>query len=142
MQIDNNKAIVDSLELLKQSKWHKIYNVEDVYRYIIAPIKHNRIRLYYKDSKPVGLVTWCWLSKENGQRFLDSEYYITESDYVSDVGDELWGIEFIAPYGNAMQIMKLIHKEHTRVYERTENIHWRRLQEPSKRHIREFKNDL
>ena len=46
MQIDNNKALADGLELFKQSKWHKKYNVEDIYRYLIAPIKHNRIRLY------------------------------------------------------------------------------------------------
>lgn len=139
MKIDKYKALSDSLELLKQSNWHRVYNVDDIYRYIIAPIKYNRIRLYYQDNKPVGLVTWCWLSKENGKNFLGGSYYITESDYVSDLNDELWGIEFIAPYGNAREVMKLIHKEHTNVYSRDEKIHWRRLQEPSKRHTREFK---
>ena len=51
MQIDNNKALADGLELFRQSKWHKKYNVEDIYRYLIAPIKHNRIRLYYQDRQ-------------------------------------------------------------------------------------------
>jgi len=27
MQIDNNKALADGLELFKQSKWHRVYNV-------------------------------------------------------------------------------------------------------------------
>ena len=139
MQIDNNKALADGLELFKNSKWHKVYNVDDVYRYLIAPIKYNRIRLYYQEDKPIGLVTWCWLSKEDGQRFLNNDYYITESDYVSDTNEELWGIELLAPYGNARQIFSLIRKEHTNVYGRNEKVNWRRLHEPSKRHTREFK---
>tara|TARA_R110000796_G_scaffold7372_7_gene25305 strand:- start:603 stop:1025 length:423 start_codon:yes stop_codon:yes gene_type:complete len=139
MQIDNNKALADGLELFKHSKWHKVYNVDDVYRYLIAPIKYNRIRLYYQEDKPIGLVTWCWLSKEDGQRFLNNDYYITESDYVSDTNEELWGIELLAPYGNARQVFSLIRKEHTNVYGRNEKVNWRRLHEPSKRHTREFK---
>ena len=139
MQIDNNKALADGLELFKNSKWHKVYNVDDVYRYLIAPIKYNRIRLYYQEDKPIGLVTWCWLSKEDGQRFLNNDYYITESDYVSDTNEELWGIELLAPYGNARQIFSLIRKEHTNVYGRNEKVNWRRLHDPSKRHTREFK---
>jgi len=139
MQVDYNKAVVDGLELFKQSKWHKDYTVKDVYRYLIAPLKYNRIRLYYQDRKPIGLVTWCWLSKEDGQRFLNNDYYITESDYVSDTNEELWGIELLAPYGNARQVFSLIRKEHTNVYGRNEKVNWRRLHEPSKRHTREFK---
>ena len=139
MQIDNNKALADGLELFKNSKWHKVYNVDDVYRYLIAPIKYNRIRLYYQEDKPIGLVTWCWLTKEDGQRFLNNGYYITESDYVSDTNEELWGIELLAPYGNARQVFSLIRKEHTNVYGRNEKVNWRRLHEPSKRHTREFK---
>ena len=139
MQIDNNKALADGLELFKNSKWHKVYNVDDVYRYLIAPIKYNRIRLYYQEDKPIGLVTWCWLSKEDGQRFLNNDYYITESDYVSDTNEELWGIELLAPYGNARQVFSLIRKEHTNVYGRNEKVNWRRLHDPSKRHTREFK---
>jgi hemolysin-activating ACP:hemolysin acyltransferase len=139
MQIDNNKALADGLELFKNSRWHKVYNVDDVYRYLIAPIKYNRIRLYYQEDKPIGLVTWCWLSKEDGQRFLNNDYYITESDYVSDTNEELWGIELLAPYGNARQVFSLIRKEHTNVYGRNEKVNWRRLHEPSKRHTREFK---
>ena len=139
MQIDNNKALADGLELFRQSKWHTVYNVNDIHRYLIAPIKHNRIRLYYKKNKPIGLVTWCWLSKEDGQRFLNNDYYITESDYVSDTNEELWGIELLAPYGNARQVFSLIRKEHTNVYGRNEKVNWRRLHEPSKRHTREFK---
>jgi len=139
MQIDHNTALADGLELFRQSKWHKNYNVEDVYRYLIAPLKYNRIRLYYQYGKPIGLVTWCWLSQENGKKFLNNNYYITKDDYVSDTGEELWGIELIAPYGDVRQVVNLTRKEHADVYNRNETIHWRRLHKPNKRHTRELK---
>tara|TARA_R110002051_G_C8594865_1_gene479403 strand:- start:413 stop:835 length:423 start_codon:yes stop_codon:yes gene_type:complete len=139
MQIDNNKALADGLELFKQSKWHRVYNVNDIHRYLIAPIKHNRICLYYQDDIPIGLVTWCWLDKEAGSNFLQNKYYITEDDYITDDKEELWGIEFITPYGNARQVMSLVLNHHKNLYQRQENINWRRLHDPAKRHIREFK---
>ena len=139
MKIDYSTALSHGIELFRQSKWHKDYNVEDIYRYLVSPIEHNRIRLYYEYDKPIGLVTWCWLSKEDGKKFLDNNYYITDKDYVSDKDEELWGIELLAPYGNARQVMRLIRKEHADVYRRSEKVNWRRLHEPNKRHTREFK---
>ena len=141
MQTDNNKALADGLELFRQSKWHKIYHVDDIYRYLIAPIKYNRIRLYYQEDKPIGLISWCWLDKEAGKRFLKSEYYITEDDYVSEDKEELWGIELIAPYGHTRQIVSKLRREHQQTYKRKEKINWRRLHDPAKRHIRELKNE-
>jgi len=139
MKIDYSTALSHGIELFRQSKWHKDYNVEDIYRYLVSPIEHNRIRFYYEYDKPIGLVTWCWLSKEDGKKFLDNNYYITDKDYVSDKDEELWGIELLAPYGNARQVMRLIRKEHADVYRRSEKVNWRRLHEPNKRHTREFK---
>lgn len=141
MVVDNNKALADGLELFKQSIWHRVYNLNDINRYLIAPIKYNRIRLYYQEDKPIGLVTWCWLDKEAGSNLLQNQYHITEDDYIADNKEELWGIEFVTPYGNARQVMSMIRKEHTKIYQRQEKINWRRLHDPAKRHIREFKNE-
>ncbi len=139
MKINYSTALSHGIELFRQSKWHKNYNVEDIYRYLVSPIEHNRIRLYYEYDKPIGLVTWCWLDKQAGKDFLQGQYYITEDDYVEDSKEELWGIEFITPYGDARQVMSLILKYHKDLYQRQEKINWRRLHEPAKRHTREFK---
>jgi hemolysin-activating ACP:hemolysin acyltransferase len=136
MEINNDKALADGLELFKQSKWHKVYNVDDIYRYLVAPIKHNRIRIYYQDNKPIGLITWCWLDKEAGNDFLNNEYYITEEDYVSDNKQELWGIEFIAPYGHTRQVMSMLRKEYHNTYTKKEKINWRRLHDSATRHTK------
>lgn len=139
MLVNTDKAIVDGLKLLNQSIWHRDYNVDDVFRYLVAPVKHNRIRLYYSEGEPIGLITWCWLEKEAAEKFLTFNYHIEEEDYVDDTKGELWGIEFIAPYGNARELMRLIRQEHTTVYGRDEKVNWRRLHDPTKRHTKEFK---
>lgn len=139
MLVNTDKATVDGLKLLRQSKWHWDYNVDDVFRYLIAPIKYNRIRLYYSGDEPIGLITWCWLDKESGKKFLTFNYHISEQDYVNDDKEELWGIEFIAPYGNARELMRMIRQEHNSVYGRNEKVNWRRLHDPTKRHTKEFK---
>ena len=139
MLVNTDKATVDGLKLLQQSKWHWDYNVDDIFRYLIAPIKYNRIRLYYSGDEPIGLITWCWLDKEAGKKFLTFNYHISEQDYVNDDKEELWGIEFIAPYGNARELMRMIRQEHNSVYGRNEKVHWRRLHDPTKRHTKEFK---
>ena len=139
MQINNDKALADGLELFRQSKWHKVYNVEDIYRYLIAPIKYKRISLYYQGDKPIGLVTWCWLDKQSGKDLLSNKYYITENDYISDDKEELWGIEFVTPYGHARRVMSLIREQHHNTYKRKEKVNWRRLHDPDKRHTKEFK---
>jgi hemolysin-activating ACP:hemolysin acyltransferase len=76
------------------------------------------------------------LNKEAGKDFLNDEYYITEEDYVEDSKQELWGIEFIAPYGNTRQIMSMLRKEYHNTYTRKEKINWRRLHDSATRHTK------
>ncbi len=75
-------------------------------------------------------------TKEAGKDFLNDEYYITEEDYVEDNKQELWGIEFIAPYGNTRQIMSMLRKEYHNTYTRKEKINWRRLHDSATRHTK------
>lgn len=141
MTVDSSKALSDSLGLFRKSYWHRDYTVEDIYRYLVAPIQHDRIRIFYQGDEPVGLITWCWLSKEDAEAFLKNQYYITEDDYLYDDKDELWGIEFIAPYGHASQMMRSIRATYKELYgtRLKEKVNWRRLSKPSERHTKEFK---
>ncbi len=137
--VSYEQAVVDGLELFSKSKWHKYYNVLDVQRYLISPIKYNRIRMFYKDKKPVGLITWCWLNKQSAKDFLKQKYYITEEDYKDDTKEELWAIELLAPYGNAYSLVKQMRQEHRNTYKRNEKVNWRRLHDPERRHTRELR---
>ena len=53
-------------------------------------------------------------------------------------GHELWGIEFITPYGHASKVMRLIRKEHKELYGTTTKVNFRRFYDRNRIHTRTF----
>lgn len=140
MYIDKYKAIGDSLELLTRGDVHAKYTPQEIISYLLLPINNNRIRLYYQDSKPIGLVTWCWLPPDKANLFLEDKYSPTNEDYLLENPGpdyQLWGIEFITPYGHAHKVMKAIRKEHKEMYGTTK-VHFRRFYDRNRLHRRTF----
>ena len=94
---------------------------------------YDRVRIWYEDSKPIGLFTYCFLSKEKADAFLNEDYFLQEEDYIPDDGDELWGVEFIAPYGHARRMVAELKQEYAHKYGKPRPIYWRRLHNPTDR---------
>lgn len=141
MRIDRYKAVVDGIELFSEGDIHSKYNLEELNTYLLLPIKYNRIRFYYEGDKPIGLITWCWLSPTHSDLFIDDEYQPVEEDYQRENPGEdylLWGIEFIAPYGHTRKMMSTIRKEHRELYGTTTSVHFRRFYDRNKLHKRTF----
>jgi len=141
MQIDRYKAVVDGVELFNEGDIHSKYSLKELYTFLLLPVKYNRIRIYYKGDKPIGLITWCWLSPTHSDLFIDDKYQPVEEDYQRENPREdylLWGIEFIAPYGHTRQMMRTIRKEHRELYGTTTSVHFRRFYDRNKLHKRTF----
>ena len=140
IELDYDKAVSDGLSLFNLSDSHRNYTVRDLQTYLILPIKYNTIRIYYRDDQPVGLVTWCWLSKENSKLFLDGKYHPTEEDHdiTKSANKELWGMEFITPYGDARQVTRLLRILFVELYGPSD-VHWRRFHDQTKKRKRKFK---
>ena len=95
---------------------------------------------YYVDDNPIGLVTWCWLSPNKATLFLNDRYAPTDADYQLENPDgdyQLWGIEFIAPYGHTRKMMRTIRQEHKELHGTTQ-VHFRRFANRHKLHRRTF----
>ena len=90
-------------------------------------------------DKPVGLVTWCWMSSSNSSKFIQGNYHPSEEDFKYDdiEGKELWGLEFIAPYGHTKQVMRLIYDEVGKTYGK-QPVNWRRSHSRDKRRTKRF----
>lgn len=136
MIIDYNKALDDGRFLLLRSKYHENYGSNEIYSYLVCPCKKNAIRLYYRNDKPIGLVTWCWFEPDKAEEFLNFRYLPVEEDYVKREGTELWGIEFITPYGDARHVMSSIRQEYRNLYGEETKVKWRRAKDPLKVHER------
>lgn len=137
--VKDSEALVHALELFRASPSHSKYNVNDIYTYLQLPIKQHCIRLYYENNKPVGLITWCWLSDTDAELFLQDKYHPQEQDYTLDtpMSKQLWGMEFIAPYGHARQMMRSIKYTTEELYG-PQKVHWRRFHSRDKIRSKRF----
>lgn len=131
-----SQSVVDGLYLFNQSPFHRSYTLVEFNHYLVYPLLQGKIRIFYEDQKPVSLVTWCWFSDEQAQRFLNGEFAPNESDYEKDHGDQLWGIEFIAPFGHARLTMKKMRTLTVSVYGKGQYVHFRRSYNPEKAILR------
>jgi hemolysin-activating ACP:hemolysin acyltransferase len=140
MHIDKYQAVVDGISLMELGDTHSKYTPSEVNTYLLLPTQYSRIRLYYQDTKPVGLITWCWLSPSKSTLFLEDKYEPVEDDYTLEnpEGYGLWGIEFIAPFGHTRRMMKAIREEHKELYGTTTSVHFRRFYNRNKLHKRMF----
>ena len=138
MVIDKYTAVVDGISLLELGDTHSKYTPSEVNTYLLLPIQYNKIRIYYEGDKPIGLITWCWLSTTKSNQFLNDKYKPTEEDYKLDTSDKLWGIEFIAPFGHTLKMMRAIRKEHKELYGTTTKVHFRRFYNRNKLHRSTF----
>jgi len=134
----SNGPVLDGIFLFAVSEHHRGYSVAEFYQYFIYPLMYDKIRFFYDEegedpNKPVGLFTWVFLSKEKAEAFLDDRYVIQEGDYIAEDGDEIWGLEFIAPYGHAKKMVSDLKKEYVDKYGKPRPIYWRRLNKPSTR---------
>ena len=136
MIINYNKTLDDGRFLFLRSIHHKDYGPDELYSYLVLPCKKNAIRLYYRNDRPIGLVTWCWFEPTKARDFVNFEYLPVESDYVKKDNTELWGIEFITPYGDARKVMSAIKAEYSNVYGEETKVKWRRAKDPLKVHER------
>jgi hemolysin-activating ACP:hemolysin acyltransferase len=138
-QLSQSQALEDGLELFRQSEAHSRYTVEDIYVYLQLPIKYHKIRLYYEFNKPVGLITWCWLYKQDADLFLQDMYHPQELDYKYDMpkSKELWGMELIAPYGHTRQMIRAIKQTTEELYG-PQKVNWRRFHSRDTRRTKRF----
>jgi cytolysin-activating lysine-acyltransferase len=131
------RAIVDGLYMFSQSPEHIRYTISDFNRYLVYPVLHDKCRIFYEDEKPIGLVTWAWLTNEEVDAFLSTKWALDETTYQRDTGDQLWGMDFIAPFGHTRLVMRRMRQISKDLYGDTK-CHWRRLHNPLERHIRRF----
>jgi len=130
----SNATVLDGLFLFNTSDDHRWYSVAEFYQYFIYPLMYNKVRIYYDNERPIGLFTYCFLDSQKAEDFLQDRYVIQEDDYKADDGEELWGVEMIAPYGHLRKVVGDLKKEYAEKYPgQSRPIYWRRLHKPSDR---------
>ncbi len=100
-----NRMIGEITGLMLLSKVHRHYQVRDIADVILPAVNLNQFQLY-RDAKkrPIGFISWGRISDEVMQRYISGNTVLNEDDLVS--GDQLFFLDFIAPYGHIKQIVQ------------------------------------
>lgn len=138
----SRNTVLDCLYLFNQSDDHRLYTLSEFNHYCLFPLIHSKARLFYQEDKPVGFVTWAWLTEEEADEFI-SEMWMPDEEVwkrpdVIDDQYQLWGIDFIAPYGHSTKVMRGMMKHSQSVLGRRVPAKWRRFKEPHRVHSKEF----
>ena len=98
----------NTLFLMAQSDTHRFHTDRDIERVIAAPIEHGKLLLAYDDqANPIGFSTHAFLSPEAEQGYLTRTRKLQPMDFAGEDGT-LWCIDFAAPFGNCIHIMRVM----------------------------------
>jgi len=90
--------------LMMNSSIHKHFRVCDITNIIIPALRLNQFRIYRSDDTPVGFVSWAYFSDEIEKKYTASSMLLKIEDWTS--GDNLFFIDFIAPFGHGRKIIQ------------------------------------
>ncbi|MDY6902766.1 MAG: toxin-activating lysine-acyltransferase [Cyanobacteriota bacterium] len=104
LSVQQRLQLIGSItHLMMSSKLHSQYQISDITERFIPSLIHDQFRYYEINGNPIGFVNWAWLSDEAEAKY-STEYELQLPEW-SD-GDNLWFLEFIAPFGHANLIIK------------------------------------
>ena len=139
---NKQNAVLDSLFLFNQSQDHRLYTLVEFNHYCLFPLIHNKAYLFYENTQPIGFVTWAWLTPKEAEEFLSERWMPDEAVWkrpdIIDDQYQLWGIDFISPFGHSTQVMRGMMKHSQSILGRRVKAHWRRFKQPDRIHQKEF----
>mgnify|MGYP003149597405 FL=1 len=100
----NTEAVGKMTFLMGQSEAHCNWTVDDIHRLILPPVALQQFRIWEVESHPVGFVTWAMLTDEAQQGYWDGTRLLQPDDW--QAGENLWLIDFVAPYGGVRQMVR------------------------------------
>jgi len=102
-------------QLLADSPYHCDISEDGVRRLIEAPIRFGKAIIVKDGDDVVGFSTYAFLYEHQVEGYLNKTRKLKSIDFMREKG-ELWFIDFIAPYGNAREVLKEVKTEFGRRY--------------------------
>jgi cytolysin-activating lysine-acyltransferase len=110
---------------------HKSWTAHDLMRLFMTPILLNQYRIFYRDRRPVGFMTWALFGEDAVRAYVDRYRKLQPMDFHS--GDQVWVIDFVAPFGGTQGFVREMRKQISERYP-VQKAHWiRNSQTPHRR---------
>ncbi|MGB1239869.1 MAG: toxin-activating lysine-acyltransferase [Pseudomonadales bacterium] len=105
------QSLGSALWLWMHSPRHARYTVSELESTLLPAIDSGQFILVLQRGKPVFFIAWAFFDvagEEEYRRFPDRA--INTSAW--SCGDRPWIVDFISPFGNTAELMRMIHREH------------------------------
>ena len=100
-----NSAVLGEVTwLMTQSELHRHWPISSIVQWVIPALMYDQYRLYRKNDKPIGYVSWGKLSAEVESRYALDPSSLQPKDWQS--GDRIWLLDWIAPTGGTFEIAR------------------------------------
>ena len=100
---ERSRLIGDFIHVMLGSEMYRSYDIDDIEKVIFPAINLNQFRIYHKNNYAIAFVTWAKLSKEIEKKYIIDDINLSPEDWNS--GEEVWAMDFSAPYGHAKQVI-------------------------------------
>ena len=111
-------------ELLMTSGVYNDWTLDRVYRQFANPMSHGQAIIFAKEDRPVGVVTWAFVSDEVLLELMQGKRGVATDEW--HCGENLFFADFIAPYGDAPQMMRKVRTKFRDILGSGVRGHWYR----------------
>ncbi len=98
-----HQLIGEIMQIWLAVKTHRNSSLLEFERSVFLPIHHNQFRIYKRNGKPIGFVSWAYLTAELGEQYIKGKFDFKPEYW--NIGEELWFIDFITPFGDARAVV-------------------------------------
>lgn len=94
--------------LMANSALHRQWTIADLVRLVFPPLELEQAWVFLRGRKPVGYLSWAYLSVEAEEGYRSSMRPLQAEDWKS--GNRLWYVDLVAPYGDLPEIVAYARK--------------------------------
>lgn len=119
------QTVLDGLYLFSNSSLGQQLTINDFCADFINALSCGKIFIEYSDhdQKPIGCMTWCFLTDEQADLMTTEGYTPTLEDYTRNAGDQLWMFWTIALQENGRSLAYKVKKLFNEMYGR-KKVYW------------------
>lgn len=100
--VSNTSVLGEMTWLYSNSRIHREWPIGSIQQWLLPPLLTKQFRVYRKGDKPIGFVTWAWMSKEVEEAYVLNTASLQPKDWKS--GDRGWIIDWVVPFGGTRQV--------------------------------------
>ena len=124
---DKEQDFCDVVMLMANSSVHSSFTVADLHRVVIPPLCLNQYEVFRAQNKPVGFVSWAWLTPTAAFGYVTRQRRIQASDW--NAGQQLWVMDVIADGYSPRKIIRYLRNKFESVIDKA---YWHSLKRPNK----------